>query len=186
MRSSTVPGLLKQQVPAVWSSIPVIVVGLVFATVAILAGPWPSDPALPVSGYTISHIERAQGKPASPVAAKPEKTIEWYGRRGLDAAVYVVLLAGYASVIVTVWYGVRMALVGSAVSGLAGMVYGASLGFYAGPIMTMNGFALVFFGACLGWVAWNPANLPTQGPALDDGATKQDTKSHDLSSAARS
>jgi hypothetical protein len=130
----------------------VAMLGLALAACAIFAGPWPSDPALPVSGFAVSHLDRAQGKQALPAAGEPDRDAGWYFRRAFDAAVYGLLGVGMSSVFVMIRYGLRSTLAGLAFTGVVGTFYSAALGMYIGPILAMSGFALVFFGAVLGWL----------------------------------
>jgi hypothetical protein len=149
---------------ALLAGVPVILVGLLLVTVAMLKAPWPSDP-LSLFNTTVRYSERLRGLPN----AAESKTPEWYGRRVFDGLALGLLVIGYISVGLIIWTNEWRALIVLVLVGVGGVLYGGSIGLYVGPILTTGGFALVLFGAGL--------NLTSQ--------TLIETKYHELTQAER-
>jgi hypothetical protein len=141
--------------PAVWSSGPIVMLGLLIATFAVIQAPWPPDPVPPAAGATVSHWDRLRGKLPDILGVldtdAPDKTVDWYGRRIFDGVVYGLLLAGYVSVGLAAWRDMQWVPAVLTLTGGVGTLYGAALGLYPGPIIVTGGFSLVMFGAGLGW-----------------------------------
>jgi hypothetical protein len=136
------------------SSVPVITLGLLLVTIAMLKAPWPSDPES-LTSTTVSYGERLQGKQASSfiVVDKAAKSPEWYGRRILDGLALSLLVLGYLGVTLMIGLNEWRALIMLTLVGISGTLYGGSVGLYAGPILTTGGFALVLFGAGLNLIS---------------------------------
>ncbi len=130
--------------------VPVILLGLLLVTVAMLKAPWPSDPAS-LYNTTVSYSERLQGK--SVISAAETRTPDWYGRRVFDGLALGLLVTGYFSVVLMIWSNEWRALILLVLLGMGGTLYGGSVGLYAGPILTTGGFALVLFGAGLNLIS---------------------------------
>jgi len=142
-----------RRMPIILSSVPVVSVGLLIATFAILRASWPPDPAQPISSQTVSYLDRLRGEQPSLVVETQHRTVDWYGRRVFDGATLAMLLLGYASIARAMWRGQRWTLVVLTAIGALGALYSAATGLYAGPILATAGFALVLFGAGLGWIS---------------------------------
>lgn len=136
------------------ASMPVVLVGLLVVTFAMLVAPWPADPPSPVTGGTISFGERIIGRQGEPPAAESELDAVWYLRRGVDGLMALVVLAGYAVVWACLRFQRQLWLLMLVSGGVVGMMYGAATGLYGGPIFVSGGFACVTFGAGLAWAAW--------------------------------
>jgi hypothetical protein len=136
------------------SSVPIITLGLLLVTIAMLKAPWPSDPES-LTGTTVSYGERLQGKQASGfiVVDEAAKSPEWYGRRIFDGLALGLLLIGYVGVTLMIGLNEWRALIILTLVGIGGTLYGGSVGLYAGPILTTGGFALVLFGAGLSLIS---------------------------------
>ncbi len=131
---------------------PVVIIGLLLATVAVFKAPWPGDPDLPAMGQTVSHAERMRGEQPV-VGLEQKKTTAWYGRRVLDRLIYDVLAMAYTCVLLSLWrHDRRLPLILTALGGI-GVVYSAFIGLYLGPILAVGGFSLVLFGAGLSWAS---------------------------------
>jgi hypothetical protein len=140
---------------SVIGSLPIVTLGLLLVTFAILRAPWPPDPQS-VYGTTESYFDRLRGKEVPPPyvdVAAAEKNTAWYARRVADGLVLVLLLAGYASTGFALWSDNRRMLAVLIVIGACGTGYGGMVGLFTGPILTIGGFALVFFGAGLHWLS---------------------------------
>lgn len=137
--------------------IPIVTLGLLFATVAMLRAPWPPDQPASTFGATVSYFERLQGKQVGPPqgadADQSSKTSLWYARRVLDGIALGLVVVGYASVALAIWSNDGRILMILTVIGVIGTVYGGSVGLYLGPILTTGGFALILFAAGLSWVS---------------------------------
>jgi hypothetical protein len=137
------------------SSVPVITLGLLLVTLAMLKAPWPPDPES-VIGTTVSYAARLQGKHADlPLATNSAayQTSAWYGRRLLDGLALGLVIVGYFSVTLMIMLDEWRALVLLMLIGVVGTLYGGSVGLYIGPIVTTGGFALVLFGAGLNLIS---------------------------------
>ena len=137
-------------------SLPIAIFGLVVVTVAMLAGPWPPDPGNPLV-RSVSYLDRmrGQGEGSAGVMLNTEdsRNPAWYARRALDGVAVGLALAGYASVMVAVQRNAFRALGVLTLIGGAGVIYSATVGLYAGPILALGGFSLVLIGAGLGWAS---------------------------------
>lgn len=141
---------------ALASSLPIVTIGLLIVTVAMLFGPWPSDPF--ISGAkTISHLDRLRGTIVGPSSVTVDedafKTTAWYARRVFDGVSLGLLVGGYAGVALAIWHNVTGALLALTLIGVMGILYAAVVGLYPGPILTLGGFSLVLIGAGLGWAS---------------------------------
>lgn len=138
---------------AFWASVPVIITGLLLATIAVFKAPWPGDPELAAMGQqSVSHADRMRGEPHV-VELEQKKTIAWYYRRLLDRLIYDVLAMAYACVLLSLWRrDRRIPLLLTALGGI-GVLYSSFIGLYLGPILAVSGFSLVLFGAGLSWAS---------------------------------
>jgi len=144
------------RVPAVWSTVPVITLGLLLVTFAVLKAPWPPDPSLSVGGQTVSHLGRTLGKQPNTSTQFTNlrgRTEAWYVRRVFDGLMYALLASGYAATALLIWYEHPHILAVLGGIGFIGVCYGAWLGLYLEPILTVGGFSLILFGAGLGWAS---------------------------------
>jgi hypothetical protein len=135
--------------------VPVITLGLLMVTIAMVKAPWPSDPESLVN-TTVSFSERLQGKQAGSavaIASRVDRTPDWYGRRIFDGWALGLLVIGYISVALMIWSNEWRALMILTLVGIGGTLYGGSVGLYPGPILTTGGFALVLFGAGLSLIS---------------------------------
>jgi hypothetical protein len=169
-------------------SVPIVTLGLLIVTFAILKGPWPPDQPTSFYGLTVSHFERLQGKqiglPPNATAAEAGRTPVWYARRIFDGVAIGLLVAGYVSVAAVIWFNewrMLIVLMGIAV---VGIVYGGLVGLYAGPILTTGGFALILFGAGLSWAS----QYATEDNHHDElvTQTERDSSNYDTHFAAQS
>jgi len=154
MMSRVLPGQTLRR-GSVIGSLPIVTLGLLLVTVAILRAPWPTDPQS-VYGTTESYFDRLRGKEAPPPyvdGASADKSAAWYARRAADGMALVLLLAGYVSTGFALWSENRRMLAVLIVIGACGTCYGSMVGLFAGPILTIGGFALVLFGAGLHWLS---------------------------------
>lgn len=136
-------------------SVPVITLGLLLVTIAMLKAPWPADPES-LTGATVSYRERLQGKQASSrliAESETERSAAWYGRRILDGLALSLLVAGYIGSGLMILSNEWRVLIGLTLVGIGGTLYGGAVGLYAGPILTTGGFALVLFGAGLSLIS---------------------------------
>jgi hypothetical protein len=137
-------------------SLPITIFGLVVVTIALMAGPWPPDPANPLVG-SVSYLDRLRGQGEGSIGVRfnteGSRGAVWYARRALDGAAVGLTLAGYASVIVAIQRHTSRALIALTLIGGAGVIYAATVGLYAGPILALGGFSLVLIGAGLGWAS---------------------------------
>jgi hypothetical protein len=137
---------------SVWDSVPIVTLGLLLVTLAMLLGPWPPDQATPTNG-SISYFERIGGRQIGVPAGQSGKTPVWYGRRVLDVLVFCMLIMGYGSMALLAWQNEHRALIALIVIGVLGTLYAGFVGLYPGPILATGGFALILFGAGLNWVS---------------------------------
>jgi hypothetical protein len=140
---------------SVLSSLPVITLGLMLVTMAMLKAPWPPDP-VSLTGKTVSFSERLQGQPPGPTLSAEsaaDRSAVWYGRRVLDGLALGLLVIGYLSVTLMIWSDEWRVLIVLTLVGIAGTIYGGLIGLYLGPILTTGGFALVLFGAGLNLIS---------------------------------
>lgn len=135
-------------------SVPVITLGLLLVTIAMLKAPWPSDPKS-LTGATVSYSERLQGKPREPVntEGKFEKSAAWYTRRVLDGLALGFVVIGYISLTLMIMLDEWRALIVLTLIGAVGTLYGGSVGLTIGPVLVIGGFALVLFGAGLSLIS---------------------------------
>ncbi len=129
-------------------SVPIVTLGLLLVTAAMLKGPWPTDPASR-TGVTVSYWERLTGEQPQAVPEPVEKTAAWYGKRALDGLALALLLCAYVSIALMILREDWRALILLTLIGAAGTLYGGATGLVLGPILTTIGFALVLFGAGL-------------------------------------
>ncbi|HEX3049289.1 MAG TPA: hypothetical protein VHP83_01440 [Aggregatilineaceae bacterium] len=145
-----------RRMTVILGSVPIITLGLLIVTYAILRAPWPSDPMSP-GWKPVSHLERVKGEQHPPDAVVimngPDKDLMWYARRGMDGIVVLMLALGYVCVVLALWQSGQRPLMVLTVIGGLGVFYSAFIGLYLGPILTMGGFSLVLFGAGLGWAS---------------------------------
>ncbi|MBN1678758.1 MAG: hypothetical protein JW966_00605 [Anaerolineae bacterium] len=145
--------------PTAWGAVPAITLGLLVITIAVLAGPWPSDPALSM-GYTVSHYDRMRGESDQTLPGlEDDKPFAWYGRRVFDGMIYGLLALGYGCTGLIILRDERYAepvLIGI---GSIGLVYGALVGLYLGPILTLGGSALIVCSAGLDWLSGISAGI---------------------------
>ncbi|RPI97982.1 MAG: hypothetical protein EHM39_08705, partial [Chloroflexi bacterium] len=127
-------------------SVPIITLGLLLVTAAMLKAPWPTDPASR-TGVTVSYRERLTGE--QPLPEPAEKTAAWFAKRALDGLALLLLLCAYASIALMIVREDGRALIVLTLIGAAGTLYGGASGLVLGPILTTAGFALVLFGAGL-------------------------------------
>lgn len=140
---------------SVFGSIPIVTLGLLIVTFALLRAPWPPDPQS-VYGTSVSYFERLKGKQVSPPFVDEDtsyKSKTWYARRALDALALGLLVAGYISVALAIMLDNRRVLVSQVGIGALGILYSGTVGLFAGPILTLGGFALILFGAGLYWLS---------------------------------
>ncbi len=137
--------------------IPIVTLGLLLVTAAMLRAPWPPDQPASTFGVTVSYFDRIKGRQVGPPpgreADQSSKAVMWYARRVIDGMVLALLVAGYASVTLAIWSNDGRILAVLTVIGGIGTMYGGSLGLYLGPILTTGGFALILFAAGLSWVS---------------------------------
>ena len=133
-------------------SIPVVTLGLLLVTFAILRAPWPPDQAAP-NNLTVSYFERMLGKQIGVPAGQSGRSPEWYGRRVLDALALCLVVIGYGSAALLTWRNERRALIALVVIGALGTLYSGSSGLYPGPIVATGGFGLILCGAGLNWAS---------------------------------
>jgi hypothetical protein len=136
-------------------SVPIITLGLLLVTIAMLKAPWPSDPES-LTNTTVSYRERLQGEQAGSfvvVEDQAERSPEWYARRILDGLALGLLVIGYVGGVLMIWSNEWRVLIVLTLVGIGGTLYGGSVGLYAGPILTTGGFALVLFGAGLNLIS---------------------------------
>jgi hypothetical protein len=133
-------------------SIPIVTLGLLLVTFAMLRAPWPPDQAAP-NNQTVSYFQRMLGRQIGVPAGRSGGDLVWYGRRVLDALALCLLLMGYGSAVLLVWHNERRALIALDIIGALGTLYSGSVGLYPGPIMATGGFALILFGAGLNWAS---------------------------------
>jgi hypothetical protein len=135
-------------------SLPVVALGLVLTTLALLALPWPSDPA--VYGETVSHFERLRGEGVRPLLVSvgaSYKTTAWYARRVFDGIALGLVVLGYGGIAAIVGLNAWRVLAVFVPVGVVGVIYSASVGLQPGPMLMAGGFSLVLFGAGLGWAS---------------------------------
>ncbi|NDJ79171.1 MAG: hypothetical protein GYB65_23215 [Chloroflexi bacterium] len=156
--------------------VPIVVLGLLMVTFALVAAPWPSDPSAPIADQTVSHIERLRGKQPEPLPFPAEeeqdKNAAWYGRRVFDGMIWLLVVAGYLSVLALwrypQWLSATWVSLAWIMLGAVGVLYGALIGLYPGPILTAGGFALVLIGGGLGWTSQRAGEHATEKTKRDN------------------
>jgi hypothetical protein len=133
-------------------SVPIVTLGLLLVTFAMLLAPWPSDQAAS-NNVSVSYFERIAGKQIGVLAGQSGKTLVWYGRRVLDVLVFCMLVMGYGSMALLAWRNEYRALIALIAIGALGTLYAGFMGLYPGPILAAVGFALILFGAGLDWAS---------------------------------
>ena len=113
-------------------SIPVVTLGLLLVTFAVLRAPWPPDQAAP-NNLTVSYFERMVGKQIGVPAGQSDRGPEWYGRRVLDALALGLLVLGYVSAALLIWHDERRVLMMLVVIGALGTLYSGSAGLFPAP-----------------------------------------------------
>lgn len=105
----------------------------------------------------MSYFERLRGEQAYPGPVVPGEPVSkdgvWYARRFLDALLPVCLIASFVSVGLAIWLEDNRALMVLTLVSIVGVGYGATVGLYPGPVLTVCGYSLVLFGAGLGWAS---------------------------------
>ncbi len=147
-------------------TIPAIVLGLLVITFAMVRLPWPPDQPGQLPGVTISYLDRARGKIVGVQSADTDiKTGLWHVRRVGDALAGFLLIVSYVVlfVVLTQMNDRRRAMVILMLAGVLGIVYGALVGLYPGPMTASAGFSLVLCGAGV-----NLAGLNASRPAVRD------------------
>lgn len=151
--SRNVPTTLK---PVLLVNVPLILVGLAIVVYAVLSAAWPSDFVNARRDQTVSHQERLTGhdRPADlPSEIALQRKPGYQLRRVLDGLVYYVIIQAALAIIGLVLYGERSLYLLLMVSGIYGIAYTAGLGVSTvGPILSASGFALLLWGAVLGWL----------------------------------
>ncbi len=154
MMSKALPGQALRR-GSVIGSLPIVTLGLLLVTFALMRAPWPPDPQS-VYGTTESYFDRLRGRDVPPPYVNGEsadKSTAWYARRVADGLALALLVAGYVSTGFALWLDNRRMLTVLIVIGACGTCYGGMVGLFAGPILTIGGFALVLFGAGLHWLS---------------------------------
>jgi hypothetical protein len=146
----------------VWDSIPIITLGLLLVTIAMLLAPWPPDQAVSTN-RSVSYLERIAGRQIDVPTGQSGKTLVWYGRRVLDVLLVCILVMGYGSMALLAWRSEHRALIALIVIGALGTLYTGFLGLYPGPILAAGGFALVLFDAGLNWASHCAAEARHRG-----------------------
>jgi hypothetical protein len=149
-------------------SMPIIVLGLIIVTFAVLKAPWPPDPRQ--YGRTVSHFERLRGDQAESAASENDsEDADWYWRRVIDGAVLLALVLGYAGTCALIGLNQPRVLPGLMANGLVGVICGAWGGLELGPMLTAGGFSLTLFGAGLGWASRYAANCQVEKTRTQTG-----------------
>lgn len=142
--------------PAVLVNLPLILVGTAIVVYAVINAAWPSDFVNAPYNQTVSHQDRLTGhdRPADwPVETPLPRKSGYQLRRVLDGLVYYVLIQAVMAVIGLLIYGQRNFYLLLMVSGVYGIAYVAGLGVSTvGPLLSAGGFALILWGAVLGWL----------------------------------
>jgi hypothetical protein len=152
------------------SSIPIVTIGLLVVTLAIVRVPWPPDqPPVTRYGITVSFVERLQGVqiglPENAPDAVSGRGSAWTIRRMLDACALLSLVIGYMSVGLLFWLDTPYLLVNLVIIGGYGAIYGGSVGLQPGPLLATAGFGLVFCSAGLTLVGqWASTQKQTLTP----------------------
>ena len=157
------PGLVTMRWAGRFDSVPAIVLGLLVITFAMIRLPWPPDQPGHMPGTTISYLDRARGKIVGVQSADTDiKTVLWHVRRVGDALAGFLLIVSYAVLFVALTQpnDRRRAMMILMLVGVLGIVYGALVGLYPGPMTASAGFSLVLCGAGV-----NLAGLNTSRPA---------------------
>lgn len=155
MQSNLFSTLKQRQRDAILISLPIGVIGLFMVVYALLNAAWPPDYENATASRTVSHPDRLLGHDIPPelatsgIVQRPEA---YQLRRILDALVYYGAFQAILSIIGLAWWTKRFFYVPLALSGFYGTLYAASLGSIIGPILTLFGFALVFWVGVLGWL----------------------------------
>lgn len=136
------------------SSIPVVTMGLLLVTWAMMRVPWPPDqPPITRYGITVTFFERLQGKQVGLPEDAPDdvtgKGSAWTMRRVLDICALLALVVGYLSVALLFWLDTPYLLVNLLIVGGYGAIYGGSVGLQAGPLLATAGFGLILCSAGL-------------------------------------
>ncbi len=125
------------------SLLPVMLLGIFVALVALLILQWPVPTAPLTAAQTDHQVNRMIGYLSGSDASLPGFL--------LDVAVYVLLLAGLACIVMA-WMRVRRGpLVALTLIGVLGLAYVAGSALYTGPMIGVCGFTLVLFGALVAW-----------------------------------
>lgn len=155
MKSKTLQSLKQRQRDTILFSLPLSIIGLFIVVYALLNAAWPPDYVDAPDQPGVSHIRRLLGDDAPkdlPATIEVKRSDGYQLRRVLDALIYYVVLQGIIAVVGLAWLTERYLYGLLVVSGLYGTIYAATLGNVIGPILTIVGFALVLWGAVLGWL----------------------------------
>ncbi len=159
---------------ALLSSVPVVTLGLLVVTFAMLRVPWPPDqPSATRYGITVTYFERLQGVQVGIPDGAPDaltgKGTTWTVRRMLDGLALVALVVGYLSVVLLFWLDTPFLLVNLVIIGVYGAVYGGSVGLHPGPVLASAGFGLILCSAGLTLTSqWASANRRTHNNTGSD------------------
>ncbi len=130
-------------------NLPLMIIGLLLVVIALLEGAWPADYENARYHY-VSHWDRLTGNDA-PDNLEVNRETGYYIRRTLDTIIYFMVLQGVVAVVGLAWLNERNLYLLLIVSGVYGILYAAGTGLVIGPILTATGFALVLWGAALGY-----------------------------------
>ena len=153
MKSKTLQSLKQRQRDTILFSLPLSIIGLFIVVYALLNAAWPPDYEGAAFQRGVSHIDRLMGDDApEDVTIEIERSDGYRLRRVLDVLIYYMVLQSIVAIIGLAWLTERYLYGLLLVSGLYGMIYAATLGNVIGPILIIVGFALVLWGAVLGWL----------------------------------
>lgn len=134
------------------ASLPVILLGLMMVIFSLNAAPWPADYKDANQFTTATHRERLLGDDV-PGDVDVERTSGYTMRRVLDGSIYVAFVfisLAWLTALVVHRDWVFLPMIGI---GVFGVMYAATSGLTAGPLICGAGFALILFGAVFGWAS---------------------------------
>lgn len=148
------PSKAKSNVVVNLSVLPIIVIGYLLVILALAKFPWPADFVDAQVYNTASHWNRLTSNDLPAGYDKDTERPQGYtNRRVFDGLVYAAVVIGALSVLVLGIVNQAWGYLPMAGAGIYGLIYAATVGLTAGPLVLATGFALVTVGSLFGWLS---------------------------------
>ncbi len=121
----------------------IVIVGFVLVGFALLLLRWP----IGAGDQAVQQITRLAGSDdngANLIQRLP------------DLAIYLIVIAGIAFLVLAIRRGERSLLLGLVGIGFLGLAYAGGMALYIGPMVSVCGFMLILFGGMVAWATTGP------------------------------